>query len=185
MFLSGIAVSLDLPPDAPILDQCGACTLCIDACPTGALVDARELDATKCISYLTIETAAIGEAQRPAIGQHIWGCDICQDVCPFNLASAVTGDPAWSGPVRDGISAADLWALTDDEIHERIKDSAITFVPLSRVRRNLAIVIGNSGNRDLVGVLDRPGHGKKNAARSTLTPAVQDAVEWARRQLSD
>jgi epoxyqueuosine reductase len=184
MFLSGIAISLEFPSDAPVADHCGACTLCIDACPTGALVDPRELDATKCISYLTIETPAIDEAQRSLIGQHIWGCDICQDVCPFNLASSLTSDPAWSGPIRDGLSAAHLWQLSDDEIHERIKDSAMTFVPLSRLRRNLAIVIGNSGNRDLADALDRPGHAKKNAARSTLTPVVQDAVEWARRQLT-
>lgn len=184
MFLAGIAVSLDLPADDPVLDRCGSCTLCIDACPTGALVDARELDATRCISYLTIETPELDESQRPMIGQHVWGCDICQDVCPFNLASSVTPDPVWNGPIRDGLSAAHLWQLSDDEIHARIKGSAMTFVPLSRLRRNLAIVIGNSGNRDLIDVLDRPGHGRKNAARSTHTPAVQDAITWAKERLT-
>jgi epoxyqueuosine reductase len=118
------------------------------------------------------------------IGQHAWGCDICQDVCPFNLASPVTSDAAWAGPIRDGLPAARLWEQTDDEIHERIKGSAMTFVPLSRLRRNLAIVIGNSRNQELAGALDRPGGGKMNAARSALTPAVQDAIEWARRQLA-
>ena len=185
MFLAGIATSLPLEPDGPAVDQCGACTQCIDACPTGALVDARELDATKCISYLTIETEKeIPEAQRSLLGQHAWGCDICQDVCPWNLASAITADAAWQGPVRDGLSAAELWQHTDDELHQRIKGSAMTFVPLSRFRRNLAVVIGNSGDRDLAAVLDRPGHGVKNAAKSAQTPAVVDAVAWARRQLS-
>jgi epoxyqueuosine reductase len=185
MFLAGIALSIDLPHDAPVLDQCGSCTLCIDACPTGALVDARELDATRCISYLTIEThGSMNEDQRRMIGQHAWGCDICQDVCPFNLASPLTADAAWAGPVRDGLSAAQLWGQTDDQIHERIKGSAMTFVPLSRLRRNLAIVIGNSGDRELAGVLDRPGGGKKNAARAAQTPAVQDAVAWAKRRLA-
>ena len=184
MFLAGIAISVDLPSDPPVVDQCGSCTLCIDSCPTGALVDARELDATKCISYLTIEThGEIPQAMRPLIGQHIWGCDICQDVCPFNLGSPLTSDPAWNGPIRDGLSAAHLWQQSDDEIHDRINGSAITFVPLSRVRRNLAIVIGNSGDRELAGALDRPGNGVKNAARSTLTPAVQDAIAWARTRL--
>lgn len=185
MFLAGIALSIDLPHDAPVLDQCGSCTLCIDACPTGALVDARELDATKCISYLTIEThGAVPENQRVMIGQHAWGCDICQDVCPFNLASPISGDAAWSGPIRDGVSAADLWSQTDDEIHERITGSAMTFVPLSRLRRNLAIVIGNSGNRAFSSALDHPGGGKKNAARSAQTPAVQEAVAWAKKRLA-
>jgi len=184
MFLAGIAISVDLPSDAPVVDQCGSCTLCIDACPTGALVDARELDATKCISYLTIETHGdIPEDKRSLIGQHVWGCDICQDVCPFNLGSSLTSDPAWNGPIRDGLSAAHLWQQSDDEIHERINGSAITFVPVSRLRRNLAIVIGNSGDRELADALDRPGHGVKNAARSTLTPAVQDAVAWAKQRL--
>jgi len=186
MFLGGIATSLPLEPDGPAVDQCGGCTQCIDACPTGALVDARELDATKCISYLTIETAKeIPEGQRSLLGQHAWGCDICQDVCPWNLASALATDAAWQGPVRDGLSAAELWQHTDDELHERIKGSAMTFVPLSRFRRNLAVVIGNSGDPTLAAALDRPGHGVKNAAKSANTPAVLDAVAWARRQLSE
>jgi epoxyqueuosine reductase len=184
MFLSGIAVSLDLQPDAPAFDQCGSCTLCIDSCPTGAIVDAREVDATRCISYLTIETEGeIPEAQRSLIGQHAWGCDICQDVCPFNFAAAVTSDPAWRGPQRDGQSAAALWERSDDELHAIIKGSAMTYVPLSRLRRNLATIIGNSADPALASVLDRPGRGVRNAARSTQTPAVEDAVEWARRKL--
>ena len=159
MFLSGIAVSLDLQPDAPALDQCGSCTLCIDSCPTGAIVDAREVDATRCISYLTIETEGeIPEAQRALIGQHAWGCDICQDVCPFNFAAAITTDPAWQGPQRDGRSAAALWEQSDDELHAMIKGSAMTYVPLSRLRRNLATIIGNSGDHVAVA-----------AARSTGT----------------
>jgi epoxyqueuosine reductase len=185
MFLSGIATSLELQADVPALDQCGSCTLCIDACPTGALVDARELDATKCISYLTIETEGeIPEAQRPHVGGHVWGCDICQDVCPWNLGAATSADPAWLGVPRDGRPASELWQQSDDELHRMIKGSAMTYVPLSRLRRNLAVAIGNSGNRELAAVLERPGHGVTNAARSTLTPAVEDAVAWARRRLS-
>jgi epoxyqueuosine reductase len=184
MFLSGIAVSLDLPPDPPALDQCGSCTLCIDSCPTGAIVDAREVDATRCISYLTIETErAIPEDKRALIGQHMWGCDICQDVCPFNFAAAVTRDPVWQGPPRDGQSAAALWERSDYELHALIKGSAMTYVPLSRLRRNLATIIGKSGDPAGAPVLDRPGRGVKNAARSTNTPAVEDAVAWARQQL--
>jgi epoxyqueuosine reductase len=183
MFLSGIATSLDLTIDAPALDQCGSCTLCIDACPTGAIVDARELDATKCISYLTIETEGeIPQDRRAWIDQHAWGCDICQDVCPWNLSAAVSQDEAWRGPARHGQSASALWLQSDDELHAMIKGSAMTYVPLSRLRRNLAVIIGNSGDRAAIAALDRPGRGVKNAARSTLTPAVEDAVAWAQRR---
>ena len=193
MFLSGIATSLALQPDAPALDQCGSCTLCIDACPTGALVDARELDATKCISYLTIETeGGIPEAQRPQVGSHVWGCDICQDVCPWNLGAAVTADPVWQGAPRDGQSASALWQQSDDELHRIIKGSAMTYVPLSRLRRNLAVAIGNSGNRALAPVLDRPGHARqecrplnahagRGGCRRMGTPAVVSGLryEWS------
>lgn len=186
MFLSGIATSLVLDADQPALDQCGSCTLCIDACPTGALVDARELDATRCISYLTIETEdAIREEQRAHVGRHAWGCDICQDVCPWNLSAAVTTDPVWHGPQRHGRSASELWQQSDDELHAMIKGSAMTYVPLSRLRRNLATIVGNSGDPSLVAALDRPGRGVKNAARSAETPAVTDAIAWARGRLSN
>ena len=183
-FLAGIATSLDLEPDAPAVDLCGACTLCIDACPTGAIVDARVLDATKCISYLTIEVdGPIPEEQRPSIGNHAYGCDICQDVCPWNLAAPTTNDPAWQAPRRDGLSAADLWQRSDFDLHTLIKGSAMTYLPLSRFRRNLATVIGNTGDGRSAAVLDRPGRGARNAARSTQSPVVEDAVAWAKQRL--
>jgi epoxyqueuosine reductase len=183
-FLAGIATSLALDSDAPGFDQCGACTLCIDACPTGAIVDARVLDATKCISYLTIEVdGPIPEAQRPHIGNHAYGCDICQDVCPWNLAAPTANDPAWQSPQRDGLSAADLWQRSDFDLHTLVKGSAMTYLPLSRLRRNLATVIGNTGDPELAQVLDQPGRGVGNAARSTLSPVVEDAVAWAKQRL--
>lgn len=183
-FLAGIATSLALDSDTPGLDQCGACTLCIDACPTGAIVDARVLDATKCISYLTIEVdGPIPEEQRTQIGNHAYGCDICQDVCPWNLAGPTTSDLAWQGPQRDGLSAADLWQRSDFDLHTLIKGSAMTYLPLSRLRRNIATVIGNIGNPALADVLERPGGGVRNAARSTMSPLVADAVAWAKDQL--
>jgi epoxyqueuosine reductase len=183
-FIAGIATSLELEPDAPGFDQCGACTLCIDACPTAAIVDARVVDATKCISYLTIEVDdAIPEDKRPSIGNHAYGCDICQDVCPWNLAAPTTSDPAWHAPQRDGLSAAELWQKSDFDLHTLIKGSAMTYLPLSRFRRNLATVIGNSGDPALADVLDRPGGGIRNAARSTMSPVVQEAVAWAKEHL--
>ena len=184
MFLSGIATSLALRADAPAVDQCGACTLCIDACPTAAIVDARVVDATKCISYLTIEVdGPIPEAQRAHIGNHAYGCDICQDVCPWNLAPAVSDDEAWRGPRRDGLSASELWGRSDFDLHQLVKDSAMTYLPMSRLRRNLAVVIGNSGGAEHAERLDLPGGGVRNAANSAKTPVVADAVAWARRRL--
>jgi epoxyqueuosine reductase len=184
VFLAGIATSLELEPDEPGFDQCGDCTLCIDACPTGAIIDARVLDATKCISYLTIEVdGPIPEEQRPLIGNHAYGCDICQDVCPWNLAAPTTTDPAWRAPQRDGLSAADLWQRSDFDLHTLIKGSAMTYLPLSRLRRNLATVIGNSGDAALAEVLDRPGRGVRNAARSAQAPVPEEAVTWAKQRL--
>lgn len=184
MFLCGIATSLPLEADAPATDQCGACTLCIDSCPTGAIVDAHVLDATKCISYLTIEVdGAIPDSQRAQIGDHAYGCDVCQDVCPWNLAPVLTADPVWTATPRDGASAAELWQRTDRELHEFVKGSAMTHLPLSGLRRNFATVIGNSGDAALAEALDRPGHGVKNAAHSAHTPVVEEAVAWAKGRL--
>ncbi len=185
LLLGGLATSLVLEPDRPSVDQCGSCTLCLDACPTGALVDACRLDATRCISYLTIELdGPIPEAQRPHVGAHLYGCDICQEVCPWNLAAPVTVDSAWQPrTARDGASAAELWQRSDQELHGLVRGSAMLHTSLARLRRNLATIIGNSGNPALAPVLDRPGRGVKNAAHSAATPLVQDAVSWARRRL--
>jgi epoxyqueuosine reductase len=185
ILLGGVATDLPLEPDAPSFDQCGECTLCLDACPTGALVDAHVLDATKCISYLTIELHGdVPEGQRSAIGTHLFGCDICQDVCPWNLAAPTTRDSAWQPVVpRDGASAAELWQRTDQELHAYVRGSAMMRATLARLRRNLAIAIGNSGDPALEPVLDRPGRAIKNAAQSAATAMVQEAVAWARHCL--
>lgn len=185
-FIAGIATSLSLDSDAPGVDQCGSCTLCIDACPTAAIVDARVVDATKCISYLTIEVDdEIADDKRALIGNHVYGCDVCQDVCPYNLAPPTSDDPVWRAAQRDGLSAADLWQKSDFDLHTLVKGSAMTYLPLSRLRRNLATVIGNAGDPELAAVLDRPGGGVRNAARSTASPVVQDAVAWAKARLNN
>lgn len=187
LLLAGIACSLPLEADAPGTDQCGSCTLCLDACPTGALVDPRVLDATRCISYLTIELhGSIPEPLRPAIGDHVFGCDICQEVCPFNLAPANTTDAAWMpSPDRDAPRAAELFELSDDELHRRVKGSAMTYTALSRLRRNLAVVIGNAGTPAAARSLDRAGGGVRNAAPSAATDLVREHVAWAKARLAD
>lgn len=185
LFLAGAAVSLELPSDEPIDDLCGECTLCLDSCPTGALVDPYMMDATRCISYLTIELKhAIPEQQRTSIGMHAFGCDICQDVCPFNLAPLATLDPAWAPrAARAAARAAELWQRSDGELHALVTGSAMTRTSLSRFRRNLAVVLGNSGDPRMADVLDRPGGGARRAAQSAETPLVQEHVQWAKAKL--
>jgi epoxyqueuosine reductase len=187
LLLAGAAVSLDLAVDAPLPDLCGNCTLCIDACPTGALVNERELDATRCISYLTIEhRTSIPVERREQIGNHAFGCDICQEVCPYNLAPVATRDGAWQPRAgRHDANAAVWWRLPDAELHERVAGSAATRAPLARWRRNLAIAIGNSGDPRALGLLDRAGGGRPRAAPSAHTPLVEEHVAWARDRLSD
>ena len=185
IFLAGVATSLELPPDTPLIDQCGSCTLCIDSCPTGALVDERELDATRCISYLTIEhTGPIPEDKRAALGNHVFGCDICQEVCPWNLAPLPTVDPVWQPkPGRADATATELWQQSDFELHNMMDESAMLRTSMSRLRRNLAVVIGNSGDPAVADVLDRPGGGVRRASQSAQTDLVQEHVLWAKERL--
>jgi epoxyqueuosine reductase len=180
LFLAEIITTLDLEPDTEALEQCGSCRLCLDACPTGALVDAGVLDSTRCISYLTIELrTAIPEAHRAALGNHVYGCDICQDVCPHNHPASVSSDAAWE--TRAGLDVprlVDLWRRPDSELRALIKGSAMTRAKLTGLRRNLAVAIGNSGDEDALGALrehraDQP---------STADPIVTEHVDWAHRR---
>nr|MBA3271710.1 tRNA epoxyqueuosine(34) reductase QueG [Acidobacteriota bacterium] len=185
VFLAGVATSLELPIDTPLADQCGTCTLCLDACPTGALVDEYQLDATRCISYLTIEhQGAIPEDKRAALGNHIFGCDICQDVCPWNLAPLASLDPAWQPRAgRAEATAADLWRQSDFELHNMMEGSAMLRTTMSRLRRNLAVVLGNDGGRAAADALDHPGDGVPRSAQAAETELVQEHVRWAKDRL--
>lgn len=109
-FLAAILTDLELPEDGPVTDHCGACTRCIDVCPTDALVEPFVLDARRCISYLTIEqSGAIPEDHREGVGRHVFGCDLCQDVCPWNAAPALSLVPEFEP--REGLLHPDLKAL--------------------------------------------------------------------------
>ena len=149
VFLAEIICNLELDVDPPAVDQCGFCTRCLDSCPTGALVDAHVLDSTRCLSYLTIELkGSIPAATRGAVGEHAYGCDICQDVCPWNFASTARSEnSAWLP--RTGLDRPrllDLWLRTDDELRALLKGSAMKRAGVRRFRRNLAVSIGNSGD---------------------------------------
>ena len=177
IFLSEIICNLELEPDEPILDQCGTCTACLAACPTGALVEPGVLDSTRCLSYLTIENKdAILEEQRVLLGSHAYGCDICQDVCPYNNrpTTASSKDAAWQP--REGLSAPrllDLWQRTDDELRALLKGSAMKRAGVRRLRRNLAVAIGNSGNPQAAAVLE------SHDEPLCRDPLVEDHVAWA------
>jgi epoxyqueuosine reductase len=144
------------------------------------------MDATRCISYLTIEhKGSIPEAQRRQLGDHLFGCDVCQEVCPYNLAPLPTGDAAWQpGAGRSAGVATDLWLQSDFDLHAMVAGSAMTRATLSRLRRNLAVVLGNSGRADAAEVLQRPGAGVRRAAQSAATPLVQEHVQWATNMLA-
>ena len=145
LFLSEIVSSLDLDPDDPGLDRCGTCTLCLEACPTGALVEPGVLDARRCISYLTIELkGAMPEQWRRAIGSHVYGCDICQEVCPWNDGSARSTDEAWQPrPELDRRRVADLAALDDGQLRGMIRGSAMRRAGVAGLRRNIEIALDN------------------------------------------
>jgi epoxyqueuosine reductase len=140
ILLGEILTNVDLEPDSPGVDQCGSCTRCLDACPTGAIVAPYEVDATRCLSYLTIETrGSVEEPWRPAIREQIFGCDICQEVCPWNRRAATSEDPAWRP--RDALAAPSLLALcqlTDEAWRALMRGSALRRAGLSRIRRTLA-----------------------------------------------
>jgi epoxyqueuosine reductase len=177
MFLSAIICNVALEPDAPAVDQCGTCARCIDACPTGALVEPHVLDATRCLSYLTIELkGTIPVAQREDIGRHAYGCDICQEVCPWNLtpSTGVASDAAWLPRlIFDGPTLSDLWRRSDDELRKTLKGSAMTRAGVKRLRRNLAVAIGNSGDAAAAELL------VSHAEPTCSDPLVAEHVAWA------
>jgi epoxyqueuosine reductase len=141
IFLAEIICSLPLEYDEPALDRCGDCTLCIEACPTHALTGPGVLDATRCISYLTIEQRGpIPDVLADAVGAHIYGCDICQEVCPWNQTAPVSEDPAWRArPVWRDARLSALASLSDDELRKAMRGSAMTRTKVSGMRRNLAV----------------------------------------------
>jgi epoxyqueuosine reductase len=141
LFLSAIVCSLALEADAPAFDQCGTCTLCLEACPTGALVEPGVMDARRCLSYLTIELRGpIPEQWHGSMGPHVFGCDICQDVCPWNQHPAVSADPAWQPRAAfDRRTVDDLDAMSDEALRDALRGSAMARAGVKGLRRNLDV----------------------------------------------
>jgi epoxyqueuosine reductase len=175
LFLAEIVTNLDTDPDAPGVDQCGSCTRCLDACPTGALVAPYELDAPRCLSYLTIEVrGSIDEVLRPAIREQVYGCDICQDVCPWNGRAGTSDDVPWQP--RDVFRAPrliDLCRMTDEAWISALKGSAMKRAGLHRIRRSLAYAAAGLPAAERAQALDA-----LRTQPTALEPVVAEAISW-------
>ncbi len=179
LFLAEILCSLPLEPDVPATERCGTCTRCLDACPTGAIVEPWVLDARRCLSYLTIEVKEeIPREWHPAIGSHVYGCDICQDVCPWNRVPLTSAAPEWQPREGfDGTSLTALWERSDAALRALLKGSPMKRTGVRRLRRNLAIAMINSGDPACLAALTLPA----GPERATIDdPLVRARVAEAR-----
>jgi epoxyqueuosine reductase len=176
-FLGEIYTDLPLPVTPAVSAHCGTCRACLDVCPTGAIVAPYELDARRCISYLTIELkGSIPESLRPLIGNRVYGCDDCQLACPWNKYAQASDEADFD--VRHGLDSADLthlFAWTESDFNERMEGSAIRRIGFERWLRNLAVGLGNAEHgEDIVAALD--------ARRADPSPLVREHVAWALRE---
>jgi epoxyqueuosine reductase len=179
-FLGALVLDVDLEVDAPFeADRCGSCTRCIEACPTGAITAPRELDARRCISYLTIELREeIPTELRSAIGELIYGCDICQDVCPWTIRFSEALPDESRFRAREALVGKDtrtlareLLAMTQEEFSVAFRGSPMKRAKLRGLKRNAAVVLGNVGTADDVDVLTR--------ALNDEEPLVREHAVWA------
>jgi len=172
--LGELFLDCELDCDEPMRDRCGQCRLCLDACPTNAFVGPYVLDARKCISYLTIELKGpIPLALRPLIGDHIFGCDLCQDVCPYNTRVRVTGERGFFP--RAGLFAPELvplLALTESAFRARFAGSPILRAKRRGLLRNVCVALGNLGQPEAVPALVR-------VLREEAEPMVRSHAAWA------
>jgi epoxyqueuosine reductase len=181
LFLGVILTGLELPPATLFAlpeDRCGSCTRCIDACPTGALVAPYQMDASLCIAYLTIEKRGpIPEPLRPQMGRQVFGCDICQDVCPWNRRAPVSADPELAAR-RELVNPALAWLaeLDAESFRTLFRQSPVQRAKLNGLLRNVAIAMGNSGLASY-----RP---KLQEWAAGTDPVLAEAAQWALTRLS-
>ena len=177
-FLAGLLTDIPLSPDPPHDgSHCGTCTACLDACPTAAFPEPGVLDARRCISYLTIELrTAVPLELREGIGDRIWGCDVCQDVCPWNRDSA--GRPATfpGDPALGTLDPIELLGLSDEAFRKRFRGTVFFRARRSGLLRNAAIVLGNVGDSRAVPALER--------AANDADEVIADAARWALTRLA-
>jgi epoxyqueuosine reductase len=146
IFLGAIICTLPLDTDPPSFDQCGTCTLCLEACPTHAIVAPGVLDSTRCISYLTIELRGdVPDEHHTAIGSHVYGCDVCQEVCPWNQTAPRSADPAWQPRAAwDAVDLTTLALRSDDELAAALRGSPMRRTRAQGLRRNVGIALDNA-----------------------------------------
>jgi epoxyqueuosine reductase len=183
IFLGVIVTSIpysDFVPDqrldiAP--DRCGSCTRCIDACPTEALIGPHQLDASRCIAYFTIEKrGSIPESERDKIGRHVFGCDICQDVCPWNRKALVSTSPGFEADASlINPDLTQLAQLSPEQFRQRFRGSPISRTRHSGLLRNVAVAMGNSGSQEYVPELERMAQSED--------PIIAEHAVWALARL--
>jgi epoxyqueuosine reductase len=173
-FLGALLLDLELQPDAPHdTSHCGTCTACLDACPTQAFTGPGQLDARRCISYLTIELRGpVAPELREGLGDWLFGCDVCQEVCPWNRKAPPAAEPAFAPrPDLIALDPTELLSLSADEFRHRFRDTALTRPRRRGLLRNAALVLGNRGDPAALPALRRALHDPE--------PLVREAAQWA------
>jgi epoxyqueuosine reductase len=185
VLLGEVVTTLELRPGTPIAERCGSCTRCLDICPTNAFARPFVLDPRRCIAYLTIEhRSAIPEELAPSVGKHLFGCDDCQTVCPFNGGAAARSplDASDGGPFEplerwSRVRLEDMLAMDDAAWRALCEGSPIRRAGRTGIARNAAIVLGNRGDPAALAAVRR-------AAESHDDPTVRRAAAWAARRLA-
>ena len=174
--LSEILLDLALEPDSPLTtDHCGTCTRCIEACPTDCILPDRTIDATRCISYLTIELKDDMPVElRDKVGSWVFGCDVCQMVCPWNRFAG-DGDPAF-GDQNPAQNLADELSISAQEFNQRFKGTPVKRAKRRGYLRNVAVALGNTGNMHTLPVLQN--------ALEDAEPLVREHAQWATEEIS-
>jgi len=172
-FLAEILTTLDFESDAPMSDHCGKCTRCITACPTGAITAPRQLDARRCVSYLTIENkGSIPEEFRTAIGDRIYGCDDCLTACPWNRFAQASRESAFAArEYVHGWSLRDFLGLDDDAFRQLFRKSPIKRIKRRGFLRNVCVALGNIGTREDLAALEKAAHDSE--------PLIAEHAQWA------
>jgi len=179
ILLGELLTDLELAPSEPIASSCGSCRACLDACPTAAFVDAYTLDARRCISYLTIELqGAIPRALRPLIGRWVFGCDICQEVCPFNHSPKPRPSEPELAPRRSltDPDLVELLQITSSAYRRFVRGTALKRISRHRLQRNAAVALGNTRSPAAAEPLAR-------ALLSNPSPLVRAHCAWALGQI--